>query len=774
NYRVHTGPAGFLSGYAWNDNIGWIALYGPWQEMPPATLRGEISIIAEPTGVESMDVDSLAEAPLADGGQSYRISLKLWDTDEGRYLDSSDLISVEFDSPETDPETLMWLNQVDEVGDPILISPINANFSGCETLGSLGAFLSCIDDSGPNENFNTFVYSGAPTSNMTGLDADKNGNLDGEVSFRTDRAGCVGFYYEQPNNPACDIGPNGSVWGFYYNEWYGDDIRTRVFQHRSASRNQYILSKIQFEVVHSNSTREIVFTQGGGWKNVGGGFASYEPTWSEGNLKFKPRYLAKDFYAEYPAGGGDRYIRVQDPSIPDGYSMDLVIVGERQPLSAEYMANYHMPPGATLSLTSYVQVDEISSGGGSAPRRYLLIDDNTPLVGDVIGAWSPFRAGHTRGDLIEGQPVAYSITIPMGYEKYCDGGDEPPCADPSSNTIWEPVAEHWVCDPMTIPMFGDESCYFTGYLPRADRYLDPENALVLGAINSTISLDETLTNSEDASVIGSKNYTDARNQIYKTVSRLTLGQEPNGITAELNSNMAPNNPYAGRVLTLMGGQLLYAKGNVNINGSDSFSEKTLVVNGGDVFIWGNITGTKLGIIVLERNGVGGNLYIRPEVTDIWANIFLDGSVYSYKGTSDDKDPVTGYPIWDSVGERWELMKSQLYIYGSIVARNTLGGASDDTAGSWSLGDGTTTTNYVIAKDHDLNKLREFRLCLGMLPGGIINWDDDDPEDCGEGELRSSYLLPDGSQSNAPLIIENSPPSSTLPVFNQSGLKLSTQ
>ena len=43
-------------------------------------------------------------------------------------------------------------------------------------------------------------------------------------------------------------------------------------------------------------------------------------------------------------------------------------------------------------------------------------------------------------------------------------------------------------------------------------------------------------------------------------------------------------------------------------GSTSFSDKTLAVEGGDVYILDNIYNAKLGIIVLSTNGVGGNIY----------------------------------------------------------------------------------------------------------------------------------------------------------------------
>jgi len=42
----------------------------------------------------------------------------------------------------------------------------------------------------------------------------------------------------------------------------------------------------------------------------------------------------------------------------------------------------------------------------------------------------------------------------------------------------------------------------------------------------------------------------------------------------------------------------------------------------------------LGIIALQKNGRGGNIYIDPTVTDIHAFLYADRSVISYNGSAE--------------------------------------------------------------------------------------------------------------------------------------------
>lgn len=124
--------------------------------------------------------------------------------------------------------------------------------------------------------------------------------------------------------------------------------------------------------------------------------------------------------------------------------------------------------------------------------------------------------------------------------------------------------------------------------------------------------------------------------------------------------------------------------------------KTLVVDGADLFIDGNILGGvgKFGIIVLRDlspaygKNVGGNVYIHSDVKNIQANIYAEGSVFTYDGDTsriygDDGTyrakwqcrGLYGEPDWSGV---YENLTKQLFIQGSLVSRNSLGKSDADT------------------------------------------------------------------------------------------------
>ena len=119
-----------------------------------------------------------------------------------------------------------------------------------------------------------------------------------------------------------------------------------------------------------------------------------------------------------------------------------------------------------------------------------------------------------------------------------------------------------------------------------------------------------------------------------------------------------------------------------------------MVEGGNIYITGNITGNGiLALIPLEKNGVGGNIYINPVVTDIHAVIYADRSVISYNGA--ELDGTTQ----DSV------LANQLYIKGSLFSENTLGGF-ELTKCPFYVTNSNCNTAQKAAK-YDLNYLRRY-------------------------------------------------------------------
>jgi hypothetical protein len=247
-------------------------------------------------------------------------------------------------------------------------------------------------------------------------------------------------------------------------------------------------------------------------------------------------------------------------------------------------------------------------------------------------------------------------------------------------------------------------------------------------------------------------------------------------------------------------------------------ERTFIVIGADVYIKSNLyvaPGTwspkpKLGLIVLkdEKFQTGGNIYIAPNVTDIQANIYADGSIFSYvpaNGISAAAGHV-GEPIFTDDQQRRTALINQLYIEGSIASQNTIGGAvyvSSNASGALVptpiLGDGTVepgieggygaSPNGVSrARLYDLNFLRYFGLVYERMPAGSgcegEAKDQQNPTYCPStpgyeildkpvldgGDLvmnpagqRSQALLSD-PKAYAPEYIKFDPPTGTLPGF----------
>ncbi len=72
------------------------------------------------------------------------------------------------------------------------------------------------------------------------------------------------------------------------------------------------------------------------------------------------------------------------------------------------------------------------------------------------------------------------------------------------------------------------------------------------------------------------------------------------------------------------------------------------------------------IVLKDDNGIGGNIYIKPDVRFIWASLFADESIESadYNGDKFTK----------SNSVRTFLLNKQLVIYGSLFSKNTIWGA----------------------------------------------------------------------------------------------------
>ena len=749
DYYVRTDMStGIVSGYAWSDYFGtFISFQGSvagqvTMELPPQQIVTYVDILANDTNDGPDDVD-YTTAPVADGAEFWRIRVQFLDLTTGEFLDADDIdymaITTGYSS-----DTNVYFNQVQNTGDAIDDGIYNP-YMGCnDTSASPDPNYCLVTESDDSVSFNKFIFSGAPTDNVLGLNDD----TDMAIEYFSDREGCRWIYTDQGTGTRSPAGvadcPDGAGAGSVYD-------KEDVFFDRQNDRNKIELDYITIQFIVAADRALEVAEYAGTFEEVDDNTWRYYPDDDNDELSFRPRYQITKFVAVYD---GEEHTSISED------------INKMMSLKTEaYMSNSSdafLARSGSLkpSYVVYYQMDATSDADDpmNSDLRLLIDTDeppNSPTSRDVEET--------TRTDSIAGSSSSYNSynkNYAIGYGQayslcYAPGFT---CTAPS-NTLTEPTAEQWVCDDATETTMGEKSCYYTEYLPHIDRHKDPESMLVIGAINSTIDEEDLLQGVSDEtgevlSVLGTAETINLRNKMYAQIIRYTLGKTATGGSFESDGTATSG------LLSLMNGRLIFAQGDVAINGFDG-SDKTLVVLGGNVAINSNIENGKMGIIVFESNGVGGNVYVNAEVTDIHANMFLDGSLFSYAGTV-----PSGVPSYSSDELRLETVLNQLYLKGSLVARNTVGGASDDTASSFDLGDGTSTSSYGVAREYDLNSLRQYRLCYPIVDGVVVE-DDSLTEECEEGEELSQFGQDNGYYNS--FILEYDP-ADELPIFTaESGL-----
>lgn len=103
------------------------------------------------------------------------------------------------------------------------------------------------------------------------------------------------------------------------------------------------------------------------------------------------------------------------------------------------------------------------------------------------------------------------------------------------------------------------------------------------------------------------------------------------------------------------------------------------------------------IAIKNQKGMGGNLFIHKSVSKIFASLVMEGTIYS------GESPTNIYN--DTPEELANIPGNQLYIFGTMISRNTIGGASTF------LSDVKCPYNMMCARDsatqYDLNYFRNF-------------------------------------------------------------------
>lgn len=263
---------------------------------------------------------------------------------------------------------------------------------------------------------------------------------------------------------------------------------------------------------------------------------------------------------------------------------------------------------------------------------------------------------------------------------------------------------------------------FDAYVDRSSSHAsDARYTKVDGVVSSQNYSDIDAESQDEVRVVWNITKSSLKKQVlqnvYKSIKNTGLNNGAWSISSTSLWSIVWNNSLGGKLL--QNNSVLYFSdiSNPNINVNISWNNniewnKTLVVEGGNIYITGNIRNTDndnaiLGLIAVRKDGQGWNIYIDPSVTDIHANMYADRSILSYNGIELDGD------IPDSA------LSNQLYIYGSIFSENTLWWA-DDTPLECPFYINTTCSK-TLAKKYDLNYLRRYILVTEIL-NGVPTWE----------------------------------------------------
>lgn len=132
------------------------------------------------------------------------------------------------------------------------------------------------------------------------------------------------------------------------------------------------------------------------------------------------------------------------------------------------------------------------------------------------------------------------------------------------------------------------------------------------------------------------------------------------------------------------------------------SVRSIIVIGGDVKIAGTggivfsppSSNSKAVIVIKNNNNIGWDIYIDQYVSRIQATLLAEGTVYSGNGPGDIYN--------DSTADVTNLPLKQLWVQGSILSRNTIGGSVQGAAICPLPGD---TCDFQTSIRYDLNYFR---------------------------------------------------------------------
>ncbi|MFH0820730.1 MAG: hypothetical protein V1908_03065, partial [Candidatus Peregrinibacteria bacterium] len=297
---------------------------------------------------------------------------------------------------------------------------------------------------------------------------------------------------------------------------------------------------------------------------------------------------------------------------------------------------------------------------------------------------------------------------------------------------------------------------FTIYEP-ATPLLSGLNVNSSGAKFKGIGIGETIFD-EKLQVIGEQGIKGLKEQIRRNVAELSLNRTPcsysnsptegleEDLTLSTSGSCVKVDEKSKTIVALYQGDssqtLVLGDGGDTAYVPEGY-RYTLILKGGlNLFIRSNLayknSASSLGIILLGKEGLGANVYVAPEPTNLVGSLFAEGSLLS------SPDGETLY--YGAGGANSQELKNQLYWQGSIASLNTLGGASRNV-----LPQGVICPNgltpYECAQRYDLSFIRRFSVTQagdGVLNQGLFSGGGTCAEDiCIPGSLPSTVTITGG-------------------------------
>ena len=186
------------------------------------------------------------------------------------------------------------------------------------------------------------------------------------------------------------------------------------------------------------------------------------------------------------------------------------------------------------------------------------------------------------------------------------------------------------------------------------------------------------------------------NSIRKNIAILTRSL-PAG---KMNTTPATSNKFNNILYYKIPSNSIVSGVNVKMNTNDS---RSLIVEWGDIYIDTDIEKNlsvdlaRSIISVKDTDGNGWNIYIKWDVKNIYASLVAEGSIYSW-------DPTASILYNDTTAKLTQLPKYQLYILGSVISRNTIGGSARTPVVCPFV---EATCNYANSYKYDWNYFRTF-------------------------------------------------------------------